>query len=490
MPLVSLVDIKNYPHYLYRSMALTNQNMVKVVHDIALLSQLQSESKWKRQRHTVIQSTSRYALIFFVLLATGVLITNGVGEYETASRPLRNDDSSRSFKFSDSKRSWERLRREAMEGEKEIREEFLKVISDFMKTAPPESFSESAIRQHYDNDENNTKNTTILVTINSRGQVSFTSSFEESRHGRASSVEYMLRRIIEDRRRKRKRRLPKVTFSVMVNDGHRPRVATFGSARHWQSWDMMIPIPLGNIRGFHHGWGTPLQNWDDYIEAHVHSTHDDYAWKDKMTKALFRGSLGMQSYALGSCNWQNNGACRRATSWNEVNRGVLYTKSKEAPYLFDVGFTSHKTKPMQAADAFKDAPPVVQTYRFRDFQKYKYLLNVGSNQDWAERLRCLLFTNSAVVIHEAETKEFFTPLLKPWIHFIPTNLMFTDLVQHVKWAAKNDRAVQRIVQNQNRFAHRFLTERAMQIYWEIAVEQFALRQLRAKTSSVSKPSSS
>lgn len=96
--------------------------------------------------------------------------------------------------------------------------------------------------------------------------------------------------------------------------------------------------------------------------------------------------------------------------------------------------------------------------------------------DWAERLRSLLYMNSVVIIHQAETQEFFTPLMKPWVHFIPTNLMMDDLVRSVKWARENDQFAQQIVRNQNAFADRYITERSMQQYWEVALEDFSARQ--------------
>lgn len=452
--------------------------MVKVVNDLAELTRLHSASRWKRHKHGSIRRFSRFMLTTCMFLTACVLVTTGMGRHEDGVHMI-------SGVWSETPKPqnlWEKGKSHNND-DKKVRKDYAKVILDFMKTAPHESFSEPLIRSHYENDDNNMKNTTMMVTINKHGKATFTMAFDPSRHGRASSVAYMVRRIIEDRRKQKKPKLPKVTFLVMLSDGHRPRVATFGSARHWQNWNMMIPIPLGNNRGYHHGWGTPLENWDEYIDAHVRSTHDTYSWPEKITKAMFRGALGMQSYKLGTCNWQNHGACRRAMKWDQINRGVLYMKAKEAPNLFDVGFTTLKQKPMQPLHSFDDAPPSAQTYRFRDFQKFKYLLNVGSNQDWAERLRCLLFTNSAVIIHEAETREFFTPLLKPWVHYIPTNLMFTDLVLHVKWAANHDATIQRLVQSQNRFAHQYLSENAMQLYWEIAIEQFATRQREPKPSS-------
>eukprot|EP00171_Calliarthron_tuberculosum_P017083 IDg17083t1 len=113
---------------------------------------------------------------------------------------------------------------------------------------------------------------------------------------------------------------------------------------------------------------------------------------------------------------------------------------------------------------------------FRDFQKYKYVINMGSNQDWSERIRLLLFMNSAIIYHMAETQEFFTPLLKPWVHYIPANITLGDMAANVEWAIRHDEAVRKIVENQRAFADRYLTERAMEEYWDVALEEFAARQ--------------
>lgn len=86
---------------------------------------------------------------------------------------------------------------------------------------------------------------------------------------------------------------------------------------------------------------------------------------------------------------------------------------------------------------------------------------------------------SAVINHKAESQEFFTPLLKPWVHFIPTSLHFEDVVKNVQWAKENDLFVQQIVRNQNAFADRYISERAMQQYWEVLIEEFSSRQALA-----------
>lgn len=255
-----------------------------------------------------------------------------------------------------------------------VRDDWRGVIEYFLRDVPVDLFRPSAIEQHYEQDVNNAQQTCMLVTITD-GEVHFTERYGKA-HGRAASVRYILRKIAA----RKKHILRNVTVLVMLSDGHRPRVPTIGSARHWTNWNFMIPAPIGNFRGHFQGWGSPLENWDQYVEEHITSTHKDYPWKSKIGKAVFRGALAMQTYTLGSCNEINGRECKGATRWDQVNRGVLYKESRKRLDLFDVGFSQLKPKLAIGPNQFEGAPKKAPPIDFRDFQKYKYVINVGSNQ--------------------------------------------------------------------------------------------------------------
>lgn len=256
-----------------------------------------------------------------------------------------------------------------------VRQDWRGVVTSFLESATVSDFAAKGIREHYVANQNNVQETCMLVRI-LNGNVSFTENYTSKRHGRALSVKYMLNKIV----REKGDSMPGATFLVMVTDGHKPRVATFGSARHWKNWKLMIPVPLGNERGQRDGWGTPLEGWDKYVERTVLSTHRNYSWESKTEKAVFRGSLSMQTYKLGSCNEENGPKCIRASRWTEVNRGVLYEKTKSRQDLVDIGFTSLKQKADGDPGQFEGAPQLAKPMKFQDYQKYKYVLNVGSNQ--------------------------------------------------------------------------------------------------------------
>lgn len=350
-----------------------------------------------------------------------------------------------------------------------VKKDWRAVVAYYMRDMPVELFRASVIETHYMRDENGAQRTCMLARLRD-GEVTFEERYPQGiTHSRAASARYALQRIAARRRHN-------VTVLVMLSDGHRPRVPTLGAARHWTSWRLLLPVPLGNFRGHFRGWGSPLKGWDAYVKEHVVNTRKEFPWTEKTAKAVFRGALVMQTYTLGSCNEANARRCEKATRWDQVNRGVLYRRAHERPDLFDVEFSQLKAKSNAGAGQFDGAPKKKGSMDFRDFQRFKYIINVGSNQDWSERLRLLLYMNSAIVYHMAETQEFFTPLLKPWIHYIPTNISMRDMAGNVEWAIRNDEIVRRFVDNQHAFAQRYLTEFAMEDYWDVALQEYAARQ--------------
>lgn len=345
------------------------------------------------------------------------------------------------------------------------------VVRNFFWNIPLREFSKDTITLHYSQNRNNVRDNCILVTI-SEGTVNVTKSFPPGRHSRYSSAIYILHKILLDSNRQ----FPDATFLVMLNDGQKPLVPTLGVAKHWTSWKYMIPVPLGNTRGEAEGWGTPIEEWDMYINETIVSKRTEFPWERKINKAVFRGALLMQTWKLGTCNRENDGNCEKSYRWDDVARGAMYRESQKRPELFDIGFTKHGAKSNHGIAQFEGAPEPNRSIPFGQNQKYKFILSAGSNQDWAERLRNLLFTNSAVIIHQAETQEFFHPLLIPWRHYIPTNLHFTDLVENVEWATQHDSEVREIAHNMNHFARQYLTEKAMELYWKVALLEYAARQ--------------
>ena len=103
----------------------------------------------------------------------------------------------------------------------------------------------------------------------------------------------------------------------------------------------------------------------------------------------------------------------------------MHQKCKQRKDLFDVGF--HKI----GQNNTEEEIPTVEAIPFVEQQKYKYMISVGTNANWAERIRLHLFTNSVLVKHEAQCMEWFYYLMKPWEHYIPFDLMMNNLDKNI-----------------------------------------------------------
>lgn len=307
---------------------------------------------------------------------------------------------------------------------------------------------------------------TMLVEINDNNELTFVHSWESGamKHSRYASFVGLMEALVG------KYKLPRVSFNVVLNDGSDMKLAVFSAARHTRGWMRVIPFPVGNSRGVNQGFGLNFTGWDKYANEWYVSKHEMYPWSEKEPLAVFRGNFPMSSSAqiMGSCYTQ----CRKTSNWRKTTRGALYLTTQDHPDLFDVKFTS------KAKMAEVDEIPVntLSKMPLHEMMRYKYVLNVGANADWAERLRNLLFLNSAVLRHEVGTQEWFYPLLKPFVHYIPFHVSMRDLVEVVRWARAHDDLVQQIVRNANAFAQNVLCEEAMLEYAKLAIEAFATKQ--------------
>ena len=180
----------------------------------------------------------------------------------------------------------------------------------------------------------------------------------------------------------------------------------------------------------------------------------------------------MQTYALGHYG------SRKAEHWTEVNRGYLYNQCKphleegDENDLFNVGFSKI------ADPRLSGKIPLVEPIPFQEQQKYKYIISVGTNANWAERLRAHLFTNSVLVKHEAECFEWFYPLMEPWVDYIPFSLDMSDLTQNIIWARSNDDKCKKIVESANWFAKEYLNEKTMVKFMKIILDMYVKAQAK------------
>lgn len=91
----------------------------------------------------------------------------------------------------------------------------------------------------------------------------------------------------------------------------------------------------------------------------------------------------------------------------------------------------------------------------KEFLKYKYILSVqGHDKD--SGLNWKLNSNSVVLMNKpVYTSWLMESKLVPWIHYVPLNSNFTDLIEKIEWCRANDNKCKEIVKNANNFMKTF-----------------------------------
>ncbi|KAA8496042.1 KDEL motif-containing protein 1 [Porphyridium purpureum] len=350
----------------------------------------------------------------------------------------------------------------------ERRKEFARVLDDFFSTAELSAFSVKAQESALE-DSNSLSERVVLVRITPNHTVEYMRKWEpENKHTRFESLRGLMEALVH------KYKMKPVSFLVTLNDAASTgKIAAFSSIRQSKHHRNTIPFPIGNSRGQPLGYGLNFTGWDGYAYNNYLSKHSDYPWMRKNSRAVFRGNYHMSQQLMASC-WDT---CVKSTDWTKMSRGAMYKIAQKRPDLFDVKFTSKGPKD---SPYFENVPVDPDAkLKLVEFQAYKVVLSVGANADWAERVRNLLFLNSALMKHDVKLQEWFYLLMQPFVHYIPVKEDMSDLIEQQQWAVDHDRDVEQIAANGVEFAQNVLSEAAMLEFAHMAILRFARRQKAA-----------
>lgn len=194
-----------------------------------------------------------------------------------------------------------------------------------------------------------------------------------------------------------------------------------------------------------------FSGWDGHMTQYA---KDDVPWQNKSPRAVFRGGIRPSMYFQNKTTADDH--C------NNVGRTRLKFLSQEAPDLFDVsvgGTCGGKHSRLERLDP-------------KEHHKFKYVIYAEGNCMWADRSKHQVFGPSAIIKQETPCGQFFEPMMKPYIHYIPTDFFFSNTVSQIKWARDNDGEVQAIVKNANDFAHNFLSLEGIETYVEVLLQEY------------------
>lgn len=247
-------------------------------------------------------------------------------------------------------------------------------------------------------------------------------------------------------------------------------------------WNFTLPAPTFSMLYCKGLWNIPLPQWFHYRDG-LFSTWDDQLaeaarisldppWNTKSSKAVFMGGLRKRTV-------QKQGGHIRpiqisTQNWHTFSRGKMWHLAQQHPDLFDVTLSTEGGIPnreaMEKAMDWKEKPFMSMQEQAR---KYKYAVYIEGNCGWADRLKNLLALGMTVFLQDNVCHEFFLPLLKPWMHYIPVRNDLEDLVERLQWAHAHEEAAREIAMNGAELVHSLLNKSGWRRYFETVIEGYA-----------------
>ncbi|GFR51764.1 hypothetical protein Agub_g14220 [Astrephomene gubernaculifera] len=184
-------------------------------------------------------------------------------------------------------------------------------------------------------------------------------------------------------------------------------------------------------------------------QIHLYSLYF-YPWEKKINKAVFRGS--------GWCPAWHTNRFTRCPRWHMANQSAFNGYN----HSLDVGINGWVGPPLPPIDALP----------LPDHAKYKYVLSLDGVSA-SNRFAKLLGVNSVVLKEDSPYIGHFYRSVHPYEHYLPIfQRGLDDWMDVFETYNDRDEELQRITNNAQRFAAKYLCDRAIALYFRRALEQY------------------
>lgn len=118
--------------------------------------------------------------------------------------------------------------------------------------------------------------------------------------------------------------------------------------------------------------------------------------------------------------------------------------------------------------------PAASEVSFEDHCKYKYLFNYRGVAA-SFRYKHLFLCKSLVFHVGDEWQEFFYPLLKPWVHYVPLSPKATkeEIKKYIEFFKENDELAKEIAERGYNHIWENLTNSNVICYWKMILTRYA-----------------
>ncbi|GJP39429.1 hypothetical protein CLOM_g23802 [Closterium sp. NIES-68] len=192
-------------------------------------------------------------------------------------------------------------------------------------------------------------------------------------------------------------------------------------------------------------------------------------WEEKENRAVFRGTASSFPFE-DSQNWRAHPLIR------------LHRMADARPDLLDVKLIGWSRDIEGDVRKRMEADGVAMVGRASlssdpPLSKFKY--QVVSGLPSSHQTCAILARGEQVAIRQATPyAEFFTPLLKPYVNFIPANRHFDNLIEKLRWAQSHDNHVHHMVAAAKRASKWACTRGGHMLYWAVLLIKYSKNALQ------------
>lgn len=163
---------------------------------------------------------------------------------------------------------------------------------------------------------------------------------------------------------------------------------------------------------------------------------DPHPWESKKSILFFRGTTtGM----INNRDWRKNHRFR-VLEWARNN------KNKDIGT--DVSFVRvTQTDSLKIYMEMSKEVPITKFVPFEETLRYRYHLVIDGNT-FPTRLQEYLSSRS-LVLYGGIFRDWYSPFLKPFVHYVPFKIDYSDLDERLTWITQNQDKVQEIISNAN-----------------------------------------
>lgn len=255
---------------------------------------------------------------------------------------------------------------------------------------------------------------------------------------------------------------PRATVDSMSQEFGALPIFSFRSERHF----IDIPVP------------DPVEHGSKVTGAGYTLPSDFHAppWTSRVPRLVFRGVAScIQHMRFG--NWHLNPRVRAASI------------SAAYPELLDLAVTkwiklTHGSTPTDVEHSanITQAEPLSLAQQL----SYRYIIDIDGGLG-SSRKRWMLRSGSTSFFQQSAVFQWYEPLLVPWLHFVPVDRWFRDVVELVRWARGHDWIAREIAHEANEFAKRFLVDGAALDFLSVLLQKYADLQPDARYGNASVP---